>query len=113
MGGCPMSSNNNQDIFWQCVLMGGLGSVASVGALLRSPEELSRRKFWSAAINSGLFSVAIGMGTIWKIGNEHLLLAMTLSILSGLGGYSLLDIVLGTIRTLIISNASKYRDDEK
>jgi len=100
------------DILWQCITMGGLGSVASIGALLRSPEELTRRKFWAAVINSGLFSAAIGMVTLWKIGSDHLLLAMTLSILSGLGGYSILDIVLGTVKTIIVSQAKKY-DKEK
>ena len=102
----------SMDIFWQCIVMGGLGSIASIGALLRSPEELTRRKFWAAAINSGLFSAAIGMVTLWKIGSDHLLLAMTLSILSGLGGYSILDIVLGSIRMVIISRTRKYKKED-
>jgi len=118
-------SNSKTEIYilWQCLIAGGLGSLAGVAALLRSKEELGRRAFWAAALNSGLFSSCIASVLIWNIGSEHLLLAVAISILSGLGGYSLLDFTIGAARIAIsrILNRNlpdnnkecKINDDEK
>jgi hypothetical protein len=93
-------NNINIDTLWACVISGGLGSLAGVAALLRSnrSDELSRKDFWTAILNSGLFSMAIGAFIVWKLGTDETLLAIVLSILSGLGGNALVDFSLGMFK---------------
>ena len=89
------------DLFWRCLITGGLGSLAGVAALLRSGQPLSRRAFWTALLNSGLFSLSIGSYVLWKMGEENFLFAVVLSVLAGLGGNALIDFALGVMRTML------------
>jgi len=103
-------NTEEMDILWHCLIYGGLGSMAGVAALLRTNEPLDRRAFWAACLNSGLFSIAAGIGIIWNYGQQHFLLAVTLSILSGLGGNALIDFAFGLARLYF---KKRLHDDDK
>tara|TARA_Y100000593_G_scaffold6755_1_gene12822 strand:- start:954 stop:1289 length:336 start_codon:yes stop_codon:yes gene_type:complete len=102
-------NNDEMDILWQCLIYGGAGSIAGVAALLRTNEPLDRRAFWAAVLNSGMFSIAAGIGIVWNYGEQHFLLAVTLSILSGLGGNALIDFMFGLAKLYF---KKKLRHDE-
>ena len=106
------------DRMWQYLLAGGLSSVASLGAHLRTGGELTKRAFWTAVLNSGLLGVAIGAVLIWKVGYNHLPLIIAVSILAGLGGMSFVDFILGMARLAVKRQVKHYvgtkaRDDDK
>ena len=88
----------NIDLLWQCLLMGGLGSLAGLAALLRSSGKLDRRSFWASLLNSGMFSLAMAAMVFHHFGSEKWLLAIVVSALSGLGGHALIDFALGAIK---------------
>jgi len=94
-------AKEHADVLWLCLITGSIGSIAGVAALLRSSGELDRRAFWASILNSGMFSTGISAFTIWHMGSEHMLLAISLSILAGLGGNDLLVFSLGVLRLII------------
>jgi hypothetical protein len=99
---------NKTDILWLCLLLGGLGSLAGVAALLRSGNRLERRTFWAALLNSGMFALAMGALIFHQFGADQWLLATAVSVLSGLGGHALIDFTLGAIK---LSLKHKFGDD--
>ncbi len=111
MNRTPVVDKPDVDILWQCLLTGGLGSIAGLGALLRNPGELDRRSFLAAIINSGLFSLAAACLIFWKFGTNQVPLAIAVSIMTGLGGHSLLDFALGAIR-LALTQKLRTDDDD-
>ena len=113
----PINKNtemSTEDIYilWDCLIYGGLGSLAGIAAQLRSAEPLTKRSFFSALINSAMFSIAIGYFIIWKYGETNYLLAIVLSILSGLGGTSLVDFAFGLAK-MYFKRRVDYETPEK
>ena len=79
---------------WLLVILGPLGSLAGCAALLRSGNDLDRRTFCSAIINSGLMAVIICAFIFWHYGTSNIWLPIALSLLSGLGGIDLINFTL-------------------
>ena len=76
------------------LILGPIGSLAGCAALLRSGQELSKRTFWTAVLNSGLLAVAIAAGMFWHFGTEETWLTISVSIFAGLGGTAVIDFFL-------------------
>ena len=108
----PKPNTEEMDILWQCLIYGGAGSIAGVAALLRTGDPLDRRAFWAAVLNSGMFSIAAGFGIVWHYGGQHFLLAVTLSILSGLGGNALIDFAFGMAKLYFKKKLRNENGDE-
>jgi len=100
----------NIDILWKCLIFGGFGSLAGVAALLRSGANLDRRAFWTAVLNSGLFSISAGLFIQYYLGPGHEIFAVVFAILSGLGGNALIEFAFGLAK---IYMKNKLRDERK
>jgi hypothetical protein len=78
----------------------GTSSLAGLAALLRSGQTISIRSLLSAWLNSGLLGLAIAF--IWYNyfeGDQNPWFLLGVSILAGLGGYTVIDFVI----TLLVS----------
>lgn len=95
------------DPLWLLLMLGPIGSIAGCAALLRSGGELTRRAFWTAILNSGLMSIAIGSAMVWKFGMTEVWLTVSVSIFAGLGGTAAVDFALAALMQI----AKKKVDD--
>ena len=104
-----LSTIGHVDILWQCLLLGGLGSIAGLAALLRAKGELlTKRAFFAALLNSGLFAIGMGIYVVHQLGSQNLPIAIALSILAGLGGSALIDFLIGALKIFV---TKKLGDD--
>lgn len=86
-----------------------LSSFAGLAALLRSGAPLSWRLGVSAFLNSGLFGVAVAMLWCELYGDvKYPWFVLSISILAGLGGTSLLDFVFQVIRESIKNYGDRF-----
>jgi len=85
------------DPLYLLLLLAPLGSLAGCAALLRSGQELSKRAFWTAILNSGLMATAIASGMFWHFGTEEAWLTISVSIFAGLGGTAVIDFMLALL----------------
>lgn len=99
------------DPLWLLLILGPLGSFAGLAALLRSGQPLTRRAFFSALLNSALFSIVVAVGVYHYFGTDKIWLVIGLSILSGLGGVTLLDFTLSLLREALTAWAKKGSSD--
>jgi hypothetical protein len=80
------------------LLFGGIFFVASIGgiaALLRGKQKITQRAFWSACLNSGLLGVGIALLLFDRLPLHSV---VAISILSGVGGASILDATIQAMR---------------
>lgn len=89
--------NSEIDPLWLLVILSPLGSLAGCAALLRSGQELTRRAFLTAILNSGLMAVAIGGLMFWHYGPTEVWLIVSVSIFAGLGGNAAIDFALAAV----------------
>jgi hypothetical protein len=101
------------DPLWLLVILGPIGSIAGVAALLRSQSKLDRRAFFAALLNSGLLAVVVACGLFHYYGTQVVWLVISVSILSGLGGIALLDFILALARSVLTAWAGRYKDDSQ
>jgi hypothetical protein len=89
-----------------------IASLAGIAALLRSNKDLNVRTITSATLYSGLFGLVIGL--IWYnyFAPTNLFFLIGVSGLAGLGGVSLLDVVLQLITNGVNVRISVEPDDE-
>ena len=66
-------------------------SLSGLAAMLRSDQELTPRAILSAVLNSGFFGVVVAGLMVHHFGMESLTLIIAVSILSGLGGTSMVE----------------------
>ena len=85
------------DPLWLLLILGPLGSLAGCAALLRSGQELTRRAFWTAILNSGIFSLGVATLMLWRFGTEEIWLTCSVSIFAGLGGNAAIDFALAAL----------------
>jgi hypothetical protein len=85
---------NPLEVFIYCF---SIASLAGIAALLRSNKVLTARIIVSAALYSGLFGLVIGL--IWYnyFAPTNIFFLIGVSGLAGLGGVSLLDVILQLI----------------
>lgn len=90
----------------------GISSLAGIAALLRSNKQLTARTIASASLYSGLFGLVIGL--IWYnyFAPTNLFFLIGVSGLAGLGGVSLLDVLLQLIASGLKIRISVEADDE-
>lgn len=90
-----------------------IASLAGIAALLRSNKELTIRTIASAALYSGLFGLVIGL--IWYnyFAPANLFFLVGVSGLAGLGGVSLLDVILQLITNGVNVRISLNDEDEE
>lgn len=100
------------DPLWLLLILGPIGSLAGVAALLRSGQPLDKRAFFSAILNSALFAVVVAVGIYHYFGTDKIYLVIGLSILSGLGGVTMLDFCLALVREAITAWAKRGSDND-
>lgn len=99
------------DPLWLLLILGPIGSLAGVAALLRSGQKLDKRAFFSAVLNSALFAIVVAVGIYHYFGTDKIWLVIGLSILSGLGGVTLLDFSLSLLREVVTAWVKRGQDD--
>ena len=91
-----------------------LGGLAGLAALLRSPDELTRRAVCSAILNSSLLSMGSAALWWWKSPDSNFILLMAVSILIGLGGNTSVGIVTAMLQkkfNIVITDPKDRKDD--
>lgn len=76
------------------ILMGPIGSIAGVASLLRSGNELNKRAFATAFLNSGLIATASSATAFGYFGECEIWVSVAAGIVAGLGGGKLIDVVI-------------------
>jgi len=82
-------------------------SLSGLANLLRSEQTITKRAVVSVILNSGLFGVSVAAGMLHKFGDDSILLVITISILSGLGGNAAIDFALQLVRSAIQKRIDK------
>jgi len=76
----------------------GISTLSGLASLLRSDKPLTVRSVFSAMLNAGLFGMSIAM--IWELmyGIKHVWFITGVSLIAGLGGTTLMDVVYLTVQ---------------
>jgi len=84
-----------------------LCSFAGLVALLRSQQAVTMRAIASAVGNSAIFGVAIAWLMLWRFGIDQWQLIVGVSILSGLGGTSLVEFTIEILKAWLNDRTGK------
>lgn len=74
-----------------------LSSLSSIAALLRSNKEVTFRQIAATSLYSGFLGLAIGLVWFNYFSPTNIFFLIGVSVLAGLGGTSLLDLVLAML----------------
>jgi hypothetical protein len=93
-----------------------LSSVGGIAAALRSSKNVAVKDYISAALNSGIFGLIIGL-LGWRLwGDQHLFFLIGFSALAGFGGTTLIDFAFQTWKRgflLMMNQPPQAPEEEK
>ncbi len=91
----------DKNTLWMLLAIFPTCSFAGLAALLRTEQPITRRAIVAAALNSGLFGVAVAAAMIHRFGSEGIYLILSVSVLSGLGGNAAIDFAVEGIKAYV------------